>query len=144
MVDPNKARFKKVVRIFAFVLRFIKKLQKKSKICQPTIAQKTSCSGILRDEEISASENCFFKTATSEVKEIVKKNEYQKIPLQKDGAVYFCMSTSATLIKVMEDYSTIAFIQSFVRFSCEVGYPKLLSVDEGCQLVKGYESMKLT
>ena len=31
VVDPNKARFKKVVRIFAFVLRFIKKLQKKKK-----------------------------------------------------------------------------------------------------------------
>ena len=42
MVDPKKARFKKVVRIFEFVLRFIKKLQKKSKIYQPIIAQKTS------------------------------------------------------------------------------------------------------
>ena len=29
VVDSNKARFKKVVIIFAFVLRFIKKLQKK-------------------------------------------------------------------------------------------------------------------
>ena len=29
VVDPNKARFKKVVKIFACVLRFIKKLQKK-------------------------------------------------------------------------------------------------------------------
>ena len=29
VVDPNKSRFKKVIRIFAFVLRFIKKLQKK-------------------------------------------------------------------------------------------------------------------
>ena len=28
VVDPNKARFKKVVRILAFVLRLIKKLQK--------------------------------------------------------------------------------------------------------------------
>ena len=54
------------------------------------------------------------------------------------------MSTSTTLIKVMEDYSTTAFIQSFVRFSCEVGYPKFLSVDKGSQLVKGCESMKLT
>ena len=44
----------------------------------------------------------------------------------------------------MEDYSTAAFIQSFVQFSCEVGYPKFLSVDEGSQLVKGCESMKLT
>ena len=45
-------------------------------------------------------------------------------------AVYCCMYTLTTLFKVMEDYSTTAFIQSFVRFSCEVGYPKFLSVDE--------------
>ena len=59
-------------------------------------------------------------------------------------SVYCCMSASTTLIKVMEDHSTTAFIQSFVRFSCEVGYPKFLSADEGSQLVKGCESMKLT
>ena len=68
MVDPNKATFKKVDRIFAFVLRFIKKLQKKLKICQPRISKKTSYSGILSDEEITTSENYFFKKATSEVK----------------------------------------------------------------------------
>ena len=65
-MDPNKARFKKVVRIFAFVLRFIKKLQRKSKICQPSIPQKTSYPGILIDEEITTSENYFFKRAISE------------------------------------------------------------------------------
>ena len=59
-------------------------------------------------------------------------------------AVYCCMSASTTLTKVMEDYSTIAFIQSFVRFSCEVFYPMFMSVDEGSQLVKGCESMELT
>ena len=299
VMDPNKARFKKVVRIFAFMLRFIKKLQKKSTICQPSVTQKTSYPGILSDEEICASKNYFFKKATSEVKEFVKENEYQKISFQEDGILYYkgrilatekinasceistvmkdlcsntfcvpviykhywftlftcdsllaysivneihwhsdtakysgvesvwryalkvgyimqgrdlfkkvkkncercrylgkkaitiemssasthnlgiasafyatqvdlcgpfkvysphnkrtttkiwlvvycCMSASTALIKVMEDYSTTAFIQSFVRFSCEVGYPKFLSVDEGSQLVKGCESMKLT
>ena len=89
VVDPNKARFKKVVRIFAFVLRFIKKLQRKSKIGQPSIAQKTSYSGILIDEEITTSENYFFKRATLEVKEFVKENEYQKISFQKDGILYY-------------------------------------------------------
>ena len=54
------------------------------------------------------------------------------------------MSTSTALIKVMEDYSTTAFIQSFVRFSCEVGYPTFLSVDEESQLVKGCETVQLT
>ena len=43
----------------------------------------------------------------------------------------------------MEDFSTPAFINAFTRFSCEVGYPKTLLVDEGSQLVKGCESMKL-
>ena len=43
----------------------------------------------------------------------------------------------------MEDYSTTAFIQSFVLFLCDVGYPKFLSVDEGSKLVKGCESLKL-
>ena len=43
VVDPNKARFKKVVKIFAFVLN-------KSTICQPHLAQKTSYPGILSDE----------------------------------------------------------------------------------------------
>ena len=59
-------------------------------------------------------------------------------------SVYCCRSTSTTLIKAIEDYSATSFTQSFVRFSCEVGYPKFLSVDEGSQLVKGCEAMKLT
>ena len=89
VVDPNKARLQKMGRIFAFVLRFIKKLQKKSKICQPSIAQKTSYPGILSDEEITASENYFFKKATSEVKGFVKEKEYQKISFQKDRILHY-------------------------------------------------------
>ena len=85
VVNPNKARFKKVVRIFAFVLRFIKKLQKKSKICQSSIAQKTSYPGILNDEQ----SKLFLQEGTSEVKEFIKENEYQKISLQKDGILYY-------------------------------------------------------
>ena len=89
VVDPNKARFKKVVRVFTFVLRFIKKLQNKSIICQPRIVHKTSYLGILSDEEISVSENYFYKKATSEVKEFAKENEYQKISFQEDGILYY-------------------------------------------------------
>ena len=96
MVDPNKAKFKKVVRNFAFALRFTRKLQKKSKICQPSIAQKTSYPGILSDEEITASENYFFKKETSEVKEIAKKYEYQKISFQKAGILYYKVRILAT------------------------------------------------
>ena len=54
------------------------------------------------------------------------------------------MTASTTSINVMEDYSTIAFIQAFTRFACEVGYPQFMLIDEGGQLVEGCESMRLT
>ena len=57
--------------------------------------------------------------------------------------IFCCTTTSATSIKVMDDYSSTAFIQAFIRFSCCYGYPKVLLPDEGSQLVKGCESMKL-
>ena len=43
----------------------------------------------MSDEAITASESCFFKNATSEVKEFAKENEYWKISLQKDGILYY-------------------------------------------------------
>ena len=44
--------------------------------------------------------------------------------------VVFCYATKSMMnIKVMEDYSTTAFLQAFARFSSEVGYPKTLLVE---------------
>ena len=57
--------------------------------------------------------------------------------------VFCCTTTSAIKIKIMEDYSTLAFVHAFIRFSSDAGYPKKLLIDEGSQLVKGCESMKL-
>ena len=58
--------------------------------------------------------------------------------------VVFCCATTTTIsVKVMEDYSSSSFIKAFIRFACEVGYPKELLPDEGSQLIKGCDSMKL-
>ena len=57
--------------------------------------------------------------------------------------VFCCATTSTVNIKLMGDYSTTAFVFSFIRFACEVGYPKVLLIDDGSQLVKGCENMKL-
>ena len=43
----------------------------------------------------------------------------------------------------MEGYETSDFIQAFIRFSCDSGYPKVLLPDEGSQLVSACENMKL-
>ena len=56
--------------------------------------------------------------------------------------VFCCTATTTTSIKIMEDYGTTAFIQAFIRFSFDAGYPKVLLIDEGSQLIKGCESMK--
>ena len=47
-------------------------------------------------------------------------------------------------MKVMEDYGTVSFVLAFIRFACDAGYQKILLVDEGSQLVKGCETMKLS
>ena len=57
--------------------------------------------------------------------------------------VFCCTTTSATKIKLMDDYSTTSFIHAFTRFSCDVGYPKRMLADGGSQLVKGCETMEL-
>ena len=43
----------------------------------------------------------------------------------------------------MESYNTTSFIHAFVRFSCDVGYPKRMLAESGSQIVKGCQSMVL-
>ena len=57
--------------------------------------------------------------------------------------VFCCTTTTTTSIKIMEDYSAAAFIQAFIRFACEFGYPKKLLPDEGSQLINGCDSLKI-
>ncbi|XP_066918232.1 uncharacterized protein [Clytia hemisphaerica] len=58
-------------------------------------------------------------------------------------AVFCCCTTSATSIKTMDDYSTEAFILSFIRFSNNHGFPKRLFCDSGSQIIKGCDQMRL-
>ena len=58
-------------------------------------------------------------------------------------AVFCCSTTSTTNIKVMDTYDSNSFILAFTRFSCEVGYPKILLLDEGSQPIKECKNRKL-
>ena len=58
-------------------------------------------------------------------------------------SVWCCATTSTTIIKVLENYSTSAFLNAFIRFACDSGYPNTLLVDAGSQIVKGCESMQI-
>ena len=53
------------------------------------------------------------------------------------------MSTSATRVKVIDDYSAQSFFQLLIRFSCEFGYSKFMLTDDESQLVKGCQTLQL-
>ena len=57
--------------------------------------------------------------------------------------IFCCITTSIISVKVMEDYSSCSSIQAFTRFSCEFGYPKLLLIDNGSQLLASCHNMKI-
>ena len=71
-------------------------------------------------------------------------SKHNKRTTLKIWLVVFCCATTTTItIKVMEDYSTTAFIQAFTRFSCKVGHPKKPLPDEGSQLIKACKVMEI-
>ena len=43
----------------------------------------------------------------------------------------------------MDTYDSNSFVLAFTRFPSEVGYPKILLLDEGSQLIRGCKKMKL-
>ena len=56
--------------------------------------------------------------------------------------VVLCCSVSGAVdCRIMENYSTDAFLLAFIRYACRFGYPKSLKIDEGSQLLKGCKNM---
>ena len=53
------------------------------------------------------------------------------------SGVFCCSTASTTNIKLRDSYDSNSVILAFKRFLCEVGYPKILLLDEGSQLIKG-------
>ena len=116
IIDPNKFRFRKVVRIFALVLLFIKKLKSKiHKIDQNNIFEDNlpkqfsynndqylvtegskfpfNCSKglvvVLNREFLIRSLGYFYLKASNEVKKYCNKKQYAKISEEKLGILYY-------------------------------------------------------
>ena len=117
LIDPTRFRFKKVVRILAIVLLFIKKLSLKGKVLkvlkqddQPLPNQfqfsgdkylvtqglykapyhcKAGLTIQLTEDILLLSLKYYFTKATMEVKEFLHKNEYKNISTEKNGILYY-------------------------------------------------------
>ena len=55
--------------------------------------------------------------------------------------VFCCTVTGAVDCRIMENYSSDAFVLAFIRFVCRFGNPKMVLPDEGSQLVSRCEDM---
>ena len=58
--------------------------------------------------------------------------------------VFCCSTTGAVDCRIMDDYSTEAFVLAFIRFACTFGYPGHLYPDAGSQLLKGCKDMRIS
>ena len=87
LIDPNKRRFKTIVRIIALVLKFVKNLRKKGRPLQDL--KQVSKVILFTENKLKEAENYFFKKATLEVKKFGKPSQYEKISAEAKGILYY-------------------------------------------------------
>ena len=105
LIDPNKYRLRKVVRILAFVKRFIRNvkhmiMQRKSiiveaeKSCLKSIPEEIKKNNaeslvILSDSELMSALEYFYKKSTTELKKFRNKKDYENISEEVDEILYY-------------------------------------------------------
>ncbi len=124
LVDPNKFRLRKVIRIVALIMRFIRNsrnavMRKKNlevklapqkdmkKVPFGLNDQEDNDAVILGDTEVIAALTYFFKKSTEEIKKFRKKRDYERISEEVDGILYYkgriLLEQSVTGVKDMCD-----------------------------------------
>ena len=102
MIDPNRHRFGTIVRIMAYVLKFINftKIKQKLKNQIKTHIKKDIKEYYkfikLWSEDIKASENYFFSKASIEVKHFINESNYKKFTREQDGIIKYVGRILAT------------------------------------------------
>ena len=116
IIDPNKFRFKKVVRIHSLVFKFIRNLKRRLGMATPSSSigyQLPALFGICNDrflvtegndpllkcpkglvvelseDDLTESLHYFFQKATRELKHFNRKSSYEKISTEKDGLLFY-------------------------------------------------------
>ena len=125
VIDPNKFRLRKVVRIVAIMKRFIKNARnavrrrknlEEDKVEAQVRAKKVPLglndeeegdAVVLEDAEVMSALDYFYKKSTEELKKFKKKKEYERISEEVDGILYYkgriLLEQSVTGVKDMCD-----------------------------------------
>ena len=137
IINPNKHRFKTIVRILALVYRFIAKLKEKL-LNKPngdidnvnTSTPLTSFTQAILSHEIQRSEDYFYQKATEEVKEFSKPSKYEKISSEKDKILYYTgqilpnqdIQHTGCPTDIMLDLSLTSFFAPIVHKNSPIAY----------------------
>ena len=94
LLDPNKFRYERVIRIMALVIRYINNLKASRKQKRTLVSiydgffEKESPL-ILTEREISDARCYYFRKATAEIKHFSKLSEYETISKEENGILYY-------------------------------------------------------
>ena len=142
MIDPNRHRFRDIIRIMAIVLRFVRNCRKKcvkggAKCADQKVVPKSSSKDessleefVLSDEDLSHARSYYYEKATKEIKEFTKKKKYENISTEKDSVLYYTsrilpeqkVNSVATLSGVMKDLSASIFVVPVVDKHSPLAY----------------------
>ena len=132
LIDPNKFRFSKVIRIIGFIKRFINNLILKYKVRKGLDINELlliNCEA-LTENEIKEAENYFYKIATQEIKDFVDEKEYKLISSEKGQILYYTgrilptqkVTSSTELSDVMKDLCATTFVIPIVSRHSPLAY----------------------
>ena len=128
LIDPNRFRFQKVVRIVALVQMFIRKCKSKCNTKLPKESDNVSVK--ITDNEFQGALNYFFRKATREVKHFNASEKYEKISSEENGILYYtgrilpCQEINVTtsMSDVMRDLSSTMFCVPLVDKYSPIAY----------------------
>ena len=89
IIDPNRRRFHTVVRILAWVIKFIRILRRKVKNKSSQIVADIDEATFVSEDDIKNAERYIFQASTREVEHFMKVKQYSKYSKNKDGILMY-------------------------------------------------------
>ena len=134
LIDPNKYRYRNVVRIIAIVMKFINsvklRVSEKTKRLKPKRSVVEIKNITLTDTEIAEAEKYFYRKATAEIKKSMKKSFYEKFSVERDNILYYTgrilnshnVEENVNMSNTMKDLCSSTFCVPIVNKHSPVAY----------------------
>ncbi|XP_066931129.1 uncharacterized protein [Clytia hemisphaerica] len=128
LIDPNWRNFNHVIRVMAYVLKFINSFKKFHKP-NPSASTKERHL-LLNDADIERAKSYYFKKATSEVKQFTNKTKYNKISEEKDGILFYTgrilptdqITAIGKATAIMKDLTALTFCVPIIDKNSPLAY----------------------